>query len=292
MMGQMSKTLTIAIVADDQLASLIQNELKCSAHALKGLALNFACSQLAHRALVLEQACVSRETVPRLQALLFEAQASARAVAQRVDGRRDLLGENGLLGALEMDSNNNRSTDGGSRSTDGGSDLGNCSPLSVSLTTSPIATWDTLAAHWEPTEGRGSKADAERPPTDVYLSPNTADVLLVEDSALARKFVTRLFKAKNLTFECSANGTEAVDRIRRGERFTVILMDKEMPGLGGVEATVSIRQLEEGVPMHIIGLTGNEDAATRAQFLQAGADGVVIKPLTAGVLDQVMLRRS
>ena len=69
-------------------------------------------------------------------------------------------------------------------------------------------------------------------------------------------------------------------------------MDKEMPGLGGVEATVSIRQLEEGVPMHIIGLTGNEDAATRAQFLQAGADGVVIKPLTAGVLDQVMLRRS
>jgi CheY-like chemotaxis protein/HPt (histidine-containing phosphotransfer) domain-containing protein len=285
MMGQMSKTLTIAIVADDQLASLIQNELKCSAHALKGLALNFACSQLAHRALVLEQACVSRETVPRLQALLFEAQASARAVAQRVDGRRDLLGENGLLDVLEMDSNNNRSTDGGS-------DLGNCSPLSVSLTTSPIATYSTLAAHWEPTERRGSKADAERPPTDVYSSPNTADVLLVEDSALARKFVTKLFKAKNLSFECSADGTEAVDRIRRGERFTVILMDKEMPGLGGVEATVSIRQLEEGVPMHIIGLTGNEDAATRAQFLQAGADGVVIKPLTAGVLDQVMLRRS
>ena len=100
---------------------------------------------------------------------------------------------------------------------------------------------------------------------------------MVEDSASSRKMIVKLLAKENISHETAEDGAKAVARIQQGERFRLILMDNEMPNMGGVEATTLIMQLNQNLP--VIGLTAHTDDATRVDFLNAGAVGMLSKPL-------------
>eukprot|EP00301_Raphidiophrys_heterophryoidea_P025812 c8743_g1_i1.p1 GENE.c8743_g1_i1~~c8743_g1_i1.p1 ORF type:complete len:945 (+),score=268.65 c8743_g1_i1:188-3022(+) len=110
------------------------------------------------------------------------------------------------------------------------------------------------------------------------------DVLVVEDSAMSRRLMAKTLRTLGLTSDQVVDGVEAVERVKsRGiHHYSVILMDKEMPRMDGLEATRLIREL--GFPGVIIGCTGNvlDDQVT--EFLREGANHVLGKPVSHDVV--------
>jgi CheY-like chemotaxis protein len=80
----------------------------------------------------------------------------------------------------------------------------------------------------------------------------------------------------------ASNGVEGVDMFGVS-RFDLILMDIQMPEMGGIEATQVIRQMEQTRRLHrtpIIAVTANALKGDRERYFEAGMDGYVSKPLS------------
>lgn len=76
------------------------------------------------------------------------------------------------------------------------------------------------------------------------------------------------------------NGLQAVERFQK-EAFDIILMDVNMPVMGGVEATKKIRSLElkQGGHTPIIAFTASDSEEEKREFENAGMDGIITKPI-------------
>lgn len=101
-------------------------------------------------------------------------------------------------------------------------------------------------------------------------------ILIADDHELLREGI-RLILARNDDMEVvgeAADGKEAVDMVRQLSP-DVVLMDIAMPGLGGLEATLEIKQVSPGTK--ILVLTQYEDREYIFRFLKAGASGYVLK---------------
>jgi CheY-like chemotaxis protein/HPt (histidine-containing phosphotransfer) domain-containing protein len=85
------------------------------------------------------------------------------------------------------------------------------------------------------------------------------------------------------------NGKEALAALER-EAFDLVLMDVEMPEMGGFEATAHIRRREGDTGKHvpILALTAHAMKGDRERCLQAGMDGYVSKPIQARELYQAI----
>ena len=105
-------------------------------------------------------------------------------------------------------------------------------------------------------------------------------ILVAEDNLTNQKLIETLLKQKGHDVSMVADGRQAVDRAAR-ESFDVVLMDVQMPELGGCEATVVIRDRERATGLHtpIVALTASAMAGDREACLAAGMDAYVSKPL-------------
>ncbi|HEX4504888.1 MAG TPA: response regulator [Alphaproteobacteria bacterium] len=109
-------------------------------------------------------------------------------------------------------------------------------------------------------------------------------VLLAEDNKINQKFATALLAKGGHQVQIAENGHQAVDALRRGD-FDVILMDIQMPELDGIQATRQIRAMsgpKAGIP--IIALTAHALAGARDEYIAAGMDDYVSKPVDQTVL--------
>jgi CheY-like chemotaxis protein len=105
-------------------------------------------------------------------------------------------------------------------------------------------------------------------------------ILLAEDNAVNQTLAVRLLQKAGHAVTVAGDGREAVEAWRR-QPFDVILMDVQMPVLGGFEATAEIRAEEGrgGGRVPIIALTAHAMKGDRERCLAAGMDGYVSKPL-------------
>ena len=106
-------------------------------------------------------------------------------------------------------------------------------------------------------------------------------VLLVEDNPANQKLATYILKDRGHVVEIAGDGEEAVF-LTAQHRYDVILMDVQMPGMNGLEATAAIRQREGSesrVP--IIAMTAHALKDNRDRCLAAGMDGYLSKPVNA-----------
>ncbi len=121
-------------------------------------------------------------------------------------------------------------------------------------------------------------------------------VLVAEDNPTNQALVAALLKQKGHRITIVGNGRLAADRAVL-ETFDVILMDVQMPEMGGLEATGLIREHERTTGRHvpIIALTARAMAGDREQCLAAGMDAYVPKPLRAedlfSAMDSVVAQR-
>jgi CheY-like chemotaxis protein len=107
-------------------------------------------------------------------------------------------------------------------------------------------------------------------------------ILLAEDNEVNALVMQAVLDASPHTVDVVANGVAAVERFRRG-RYGLVLMDLEMPVLGGLDAVRAIRATEarEGRPhTPVYALTAHAFARDVAETRAAGCDGHLVKPIS------------
>jgi len=135
---------------------------------------------------------------------------------------------------------------------------------------------------WFAFEAEGAAPASAETETEGMLS--NLCILLVDDNA-ANRFVVRVMLTRLGAEVVEAeDGLMALEAARSGA-YDLILMDIQMPHMDGVEATRAIRGLAgEAARTPIIGLTANAMAHQRLEYLAAGMNGVVAKPIAPAAL--------
>ena len=122
-------------------------------------------------------------------------------------------------------------------------------------------------------------ATVETPVEAPQAAERSIHILVVDDNATNRMVAQALCEMFDCTCEAAGDGAEAVEIARAG-RFDLILMDIKMPRMDGVTAARAIRALPgEAGEVPIVALTANADPDDAADYLAAGMDGVVEKPM-------------
>src|SRR6202012_245892 len=109
-------------------------------------------------------------------------------------------------------------------------------------------------------------------------------ILVAEDHPINQLFMATLLHKAGHTVTMVENGNQAVAAVRDDD-YDVVLMDVQMPELDGVEATLRIRALPP--PKHlvtIIALTAHAMRGAKEEYLAAGMDDFVSKPIDAALL--------
>ncbi len=104
-------------------------------------------------------------------------------------------------------------------------------------------------------------------------------ILLVEDNPVNQLAASLLLRQWGHQVDIAGSGEEALS-IMEGQEFDLVLMDLEMPGINGIEATAQIRQREKGSGRHtpIIAMTAQAMDSDRERCLAAGMDEYTSKP--------------
>jgi len=117
-------------------------------------------------------------------------------------------------------------------------------------------------------------------------------ILVIEDDRATRKALQQLFEAEGFAVEAAQNGAEGL-AVFRSARPSFVVLDLQMPHVGGRDVCREIRKQSEDVP--IIILTGSVDEVNRVLLLELGADDYVTKPFSPKELVarvRAVLRRS
>ena len=104
-------------------------------------------------------------------------------------------------------------------------------------------------------------------------------ILLVDDYVPNQEVARAHLASVGYEVEVAVDGLTALQRCAEKE-YKLILMDVQMPGMDGLEATRRLRQQNEwAAHVVILGLTANADEKSRRDCLAAGMDGVITKPI-------------
>ena len=116
-------------------------------------------------------------------------------------------------------------------------------------------------------------------------------VLLVDDNALNREIGVELLRTAGFTADSAEDGRDAVEKVRSApQQYDVVLMDVQMPGMDGYEATRRIRALDSpAADIPIYALTANAFDEDRLNAVSAGMNGHLTKPIDADRLIRTLL---
>lgn len=104
-------------------------------------------------------------------------------------------------------------------------------------------------------------------------------VLVVEDNAVNRMLIGAYLEEFGLSYDIVESGSEAIRRLAE-KTYDLVLMDIMMPELDGVEATKRIRKMDgSAAEVPIVALTAHAMRGDREDYLAAGMDGYVSKPI-------------
>ncbi len=136
--------------------------------------------------------------------------------------------------------------------------------------------------------GLAHPSDASQPMP--LTAPRRLRILVAEDNAINQRFIAALLHKAGHTVTMVENGHQAVAAVRDGD-YDVVLMDVQMPDLDGVAATLQIRALPP--PKHlvpIIALTAHAMTGAKEEYLAAGMDDFVSKPIESALLLERLAR--
>ncbi len=114
-------------------------------------------------------------------------------------------------------------------------------------------------------------------------------ILLVEDEPISREVAIELLEMAGLKIDSAENGAQAVSKMEVAT-YDMILMDMQMPIMGGIEATRLIRLLPNGRHLPILAMTANAFNEDREACLAAGMNDHIGKPVDPDILYTTILR--
>ncbi|CCH40585.1 Hybrid signal transduction histidine kinase J [Wickerhamomyces ciferrii] len=128
-------------------------------------------------------------------------------------------------------------------------------------------------------------------------APQSYNILLAEDNLVNQKLAVRILEKYGHEVTVAKNGLEAFEEVKKS-RYDVVLMDVQMPIMGGFEATEEIRKWEKNmnpidplsVRVPIIALTAHAMLGDREKCMQAQMDEYISKPLKPNLLIQTIAK--
>lgn len=114
----------------------------------------------------------------------------------------------------------------------------------------------------------------------IQLVPVEPLVLVVEDDPQTRQFYTDAFERDGFRVERAHNGHQALDKALHAP-FDLILTDIAVPGLDGIELCRRLRADRRTARVPVLAVTGYGDRQYPDRVIDAGANGVLIKPCDA-----------
>lgn len=142
-----------------------------------------------------------------------------------------------------------------------------------------------------------TRTQAEAVDDNVLQSPSSSSqqfhdlkVLLVEDNKVNQKVAAGILDKLGVKATLANNGTEAVHIMKACEsgQFDLILMDIEMPFMGGFEATKAIRAINRHRQVPVIAMTAHVVENDKARYLQSGMNDCITKPVAPAVLARAL----
>ncbi len=107
---------------------------------------------------------------------------------------------------------------------------------------------------------------------------NGVKALLVEDNAINQQVANEILTEAGFVVTIANDGREGVDMVKEGS-YDVVLMDLQMPVLGGIDASKEIRENKKYKDLPIIAMTANAMAGDREKCIDAGMNDHVAKPI-------------
>ena len=135
-------------------------------------------------------------------------------------------------------------------------------PSSGSISPSLVATGEDASA----------ASTTEGPPTGVK-------VLVVDDDGMNRMLARRLLEKEGYAVDEAKDGLEALTLLQTEHDFALLLLDLDMPELGGRDVLKAVRSSVQTSTMPVIILTGTEDETLEHQLMDEGADDYIRKPI-------------
>jgi two-component system, OmpR family, KDP operon response regulator KdpE len=109
------------------------------------------------------------------------------------------------------------------------------------------------------------------------LTTPTYRILIVDDEPSIRRGLRTTLNGLGFESIETARGEEAISLVKTS-RFDAVLLDLNMPGIGGIETCRILRQIAPQLPIHVISVSDSEDGIVEA--LDAGADDYITKPFS------------
>jgi len=163
----------------------------------------------------------------------------------------------------------------GDISVDSAKDVGSCFTLNID---------GGESGYWKLLTDKPVDADTSSGEKQLH-SRFAGEILLVEDNPDNQTLLTYMIRKNGPNVTLAENGKVALEKVNTRE-FDLILMDMQMPVMGGLEATRVLR--DKGYQGGIVALTANALSEDREKCIEAGCNEFLTKPIDRKRLEQVL----
>lgn len=114
---------------------------------------------------------------------------------------------------------------------------------------------------------------------DIYDNyVNNKKILIIDDNNSSIKLISKILDKHNILYDSSNLGKEALDRIRKGDKYDLILLDEDMPYMNGISVMNKLNKVK-GFDTKVILLTKNSNIIYDDIYKDSGFSDYIIKPI-------------
>ncbi len=118
--------------------------------------------------------------------------------------------------------------------------------------------------------------DSNKDNYDNYV--NNKKILIIDDNNSSTKIISKILDKHNILYDSSNLGKEALDRIRKGDKYDLILLDEDMPYMNGISVMNKFGKIK-GFDTKVILLTKNSNIIYDDIYKDSGFSDYIIKPI-------------
>ena len=125
---------------------------------------------------------------------------------------------------------------------------------------------------------------------ESFTAPN-ANILVVDDTVMNLTVVKGLLKQTKIKIDTALNGTDCLTLVAR-KKYDIIFLDHRMPGMDGIETLAAMKKIKNNPNINtpVISLTANAISGAKEQYLAAGFEDYITKPINSTALENMIVK--